>query len=361
MMENRMMQENSQPDQPSLFALIKELTELSGPVGQEGPVLDRIEHLWQGLGTVERTKIGNIVARCGGAGPKLLLAAHADELCYLVRAIDASGFLYLANGQGWQRAAGNRNAFYLGSRVKVLARRGPIPGVIASTTGHLASLALPELHELTWDDFWVDTGLSRAELAVRGVTPGTRVIWDQTTEQWGDHIVGKALDDRVPLAVISEVARRVPLAERQWDLTLACTVQEEIGLVGAFALSAHEQYDAAIAVEIGLAGDIPGPGPRWMPTRLGGGPLLVHKDALVHYDHRLTTQLEETAHAAGIPIQHAVFGSFGSDGAATMKADIPSALVAFAGRYTHTPFETGHLGDIEALIEWLAAFVRGVR
>ncbi|MCL4864140.1 MAG: hypothetical protein KJZ93_32325 [Caldilineaceae bacterium] len=342
-----------------MFDLIKELTELPGPVGQEGPVLDRIEALWQGLGAqVTRTKIGNILARCGGRGPRLVLMAHADELCYLVRSIDPSGYLYLANGQGWNRTAGNRNAFYMGSRVKILARTGPIPGVIATTTGHLATISQPELDELTWDDFWVDTGLSHDELVDRGVTPGTRVIWDATTERWGDHVVGKALDDRVPLAVLTEVARRVPAAELGCELTLACTVQEEIGLVGAFAMSAHEPFDAAIAVEIGLAGDIPGVAQRWVPTRLGGGPILAHKDSLVHYDHALTARLEETARTAGIPIQHAVFGSFGSDGAATMKADIPSALVAFPGRYTHTPFETGHLGDIEALAAWLCAFVR---
>jgi putative aminopeptidase FrvX len=353
------MQDMQQPGGSTIFPLIKELTELAGPVGQEALVLDRVETLWRELGVeVERTKIGNVLARCGGNGPKLLLVAHADELCYLVRSLDAQGFLYLANGQNWVRTAGNRNAFYIGSRVKVLARSGPIPGVIASTTGHLASLSLPELQELTWDDFWVDTGLSREQLLAKGVTPGTRVIWDTTTEQWGNHVVGKALDDRVPLAVITEVARRVPAAERSCDLTLACTVQEEVGLIGAFGLAAREQFDAAIAVEIGLAGDIPGNAARWMPTRLGGGPILVHKDSLVHYDHALTAKLEETARTTGIPIQHAIFGSFGSDGSATMKADIPSALVAFPGRYTHTPFETGHLGDIEALVEWLCAFVR---
>jgi tetrahedral aminopeptidase len=342
-----------------MFELIKELTELPGPVGQEGAVLDRIESLWRDLGVaVTRTKIGNVVARCGGQGPKLVLMAHADELCYLVRAIDASGFIWLVNGQNWVRPAGNRNAFYMGQRVKILARSGVIPGVIATTTGHLASFALPELHELTWDDFWVDTGLSREQLLAQGVTPGTRVIWDATTEQWGDHIVGKALDDRVPLAVITEVARRVPQAELGCELTLACTIQEEIGLIGAFALAAHERFDAAIAVEIGLAGDIPGVAYRSMPTRLGGGPLLVHKDSLVHYDHALTARLEATARMIDIPIQHAVFGSFGSDGSATMKADIPSALVAFPARYTHTPFETGHLGDIEDLVEWLCAFVK---
>jgi endoglucanase len=107
-----------------------------------------------------------------------------------------------------------------------------------------------------------------------------------------------------------------------------------------------------------LAGDIPGVPQRAMPTRLGGGPLLVHKDALVHYDHALTMRLETVARQAGIAIQHAVFGSFGSDGSAFMKADIPSALVAFPARYTHTPFETGHIDDIEGLVDWLCAFVR---
>lgn len=342
-----------------MFELIKILTELEGPVGQEASVLDYTEKLWQSLGAeVARTKVGNVIARCGGSGSKVLLAAHADELCYLVRAIDPGGFLWLANGQGWQRQVGNRNAFYMGQRVKVLSRTGVIPGVIGTTTGHLATFALHELHELTWDDFWVDTGLSYSELQARGVTPGTRVIWDAETVQMGNHIVGKALDDRVPLAVMSEVLRRVPKEELGCELTLACTIQEEIGLIGAFGVVAHEHFDAAIAVEIGLAGDIPGVPYRAMPTRLGAGPLLVHKDSLVHYDHALTLRLEEVARKAGIPIQHAVFGSFGSDGSAFMKADIPSALVAFPGRYTHTPFETGHIDDIENLVEWLCAFVR---
>jgi endoglucanase len=342
-----------------VFDLIKALTELAGPVGQEAAVLDYVEPLWREAGArTERTRIGNLIGRAGGAGPRLLLVAHADELCYLVRSVDPGGFLWLANGQGWQRKAGLREWFTVGQRVTVMARSGPIPGVIASATGHLAFQALPEPAELTWDDFWVDTGLGAGELSARGVTAGTRVIWDAETIRLGPHITGKALDDRVPLAVISEVLRRVPAAERGCELTLACTVQEEIGLVGAFALAAREQFDAAIAVEIGMAGDIPTIGGRAMPLRLGGGPVLVHKDAHVHYDHRLTAALERVAAARDMPIQHAVFGSFGSDGAALMKADIPAALVAFPARYTHSPFETGHLGDIEALTEWLCAFVR---
>ena len=342
-----------------MFSLIKTLTELSGPVGQEGIVLDAIEQLWrEGGAKVERTRIGNLVARVGGQGAKVALVAHADELCYLVRAIDPDGFLYLGNGQGWRRTISIRDTFTFGQRVRVLARSGEIPGVIGIVTGHLASMALPQPRELTWNDFWVDTGLPREELEERGVTPGTRVIWEATTEQFGNHVVGKALDDRVPLVVLTEVLRRVSVAELGCELTLVCTVQEEVGTVGAAALAAREQFDAAIAVEIGLASDVPGVSDYAVPLRLGSGPVLVHKDSMVHYDHALTARLEEVAAEAQIAIQHAVFSSFGSDGNSFMRADVPAALVAFPTRYTHSPFETGHLGDIEQLVAWLCAFVK---
>lgn len=342
-----------------MFDLIKELTELPGPVGQEAVVLVRMEELWRDLGaTVTRTRIGNVVAHAGGNGPRVLMIAHGDELCYLVRAVDDEGFLWLANGQAWQRTAGLRNSFTMGQKVKVLARNGPIPGIIAGATGHVASLTLAEPTELTWNDFWVDTGLSRDELLAQGVTPGTRVIWDTETQMFGRNVVGKALDDRVLLAVMTEVMRRVPTAARTCDLTLVCSVQEEIGLIGASALGSQNSFDAAVVLEIGLAGDIPAVKERDMPLRLGAGPVLVHKDALVHYDHALTAHLEHVAAQAGIPIQHAIFGSFGSDGAALMKADIPAALVAFPARYTHSPFETASLDDIEALTQWMCALVQ---
>ena len=112
-----------------------------------------------------------------------------------------------------------------------------------------------------------------------------------------------------------------------------------------------------IALEIGMAGDIPGVPEKAMPLVLGAGPVLVHKDSMVHYDYRLSRRLEAAAATAEIAIQHAVFGSFGSDGAALMRHDIPAALVAFPCRYTHTPFETAHLGDIERLVDWLEAFL----
>ena len=353
------MSEASSNEHRRLIELVTSLTEMVGPSGEEGPVLDAVTALWEDAGAhVERSPIGNLLGRAGGRGPRLLLAAHADELCYFVRAIDPSGYLWLANGQAWTRTTSLRNAFTIGAPVQVLARSGPLPGYIATVTGHIASLALREPSELTWNDFWVETGLSREELLSNGVTPGTRIVWEAKTRRVGRHLVGKAFDDRVALAVITEVMRRVPAVERRWDLTVAATVQEEIGVIGASALAAREQVAAAIVVESGLCGDVPHTGDAVMPIRLGRGPALIHKDSFVHYDHALTARLEQCAATAGIGIQHAVFGSFGSDGFAFMKADIPTALVTFPTRYTHTPFETADERDIAALAEWLCAFLR---
>ena len=342
-----------------MFEQIRRFSELSGPSGQEGPVLTEIERQWREAEVrIERTKTGSLIGRIGGSGRKVLLVAHADELCYLVRSIDAHGFLWLANGQAWSRTVGSRNWFTVGQPVRVLARTGELPGVIASVTGHVASLRLPDPHDFDWDDLWVDTGLTAQELRERGVTPGTRVIWDASCRQLGAHIVGKALDDRVGVAILGEIARQLSVRDLSCELTLACTVQEEIGVVGATALAAREDFDAAIVVESGLAGDVPKIGEAALPLRLGAGPALVHKDSLVHYDHALTMHLEAVAAKHDIPIQHAVFGSFGSDGAALMRADVPTALLAFPTRYTHTPFEMGHLADVKALTDLLCAFAR---
>jgi len=342
-----------------MFDLIKELTDLTGPSGQEGVVLDAIERHWRAAGAgIERTRLGNLIGRAGGSGPKVLLVAHADELCYLVRAIDKDGFLWLANGQAWQRTFSSRNLFTVGSRVRVLAPTGELPGVIATVTGHVATLRLAEKHDMDWDDIWVDTGLTRAQLVERGVTPGTRIVWDADCQRLGDQIVGKALDDRVGVAVATELLRRMPKEKLAVELTVAATVQEEIGLVGATALAAREQFHAAVVLESGLAGDVPKVGENAVPLKLGGGPVLVHKDSIVHYDHALTTRLAALAGEANIPVQHCVVGSYGSDGGALMKADVPTALLTFPTRYTHTPFEMGNLRDIEGMLALVEQLVR---
>jgi endoglucanase len=135
---------------------------------------------------------------------------------------------------------------------------------------------------------------------------------------------------------------------------IASTVQEEIRMLGAGSL---RDFDLGIAVDVGLVGDIPGVSRLEMPAALGGGPILVHKDSGVRYDKDLTFALARVAADEGIAVQHAAFQSYFSDGSAMINNGIPTALVCFPARYTHSPVETVREQDLEDTVRLLVAFL----
>jgi endoglucanase len=165
------------------------------------------------------------------------------------------------------------------------------------------------------------------------------------------------MDDRVGLAVMDGVLDAVADASLACELWLAATVQEENGLHGARALALAERFDAAIAVEVGLAGDIPAVDDRQYATRLGAGPIVVHRDTGIVYDRALTQHLLALAADAGVAAQDGLFAGYGSDGLALAESGSPTALLTVPTRYTHTAFETIHVGDLAATVELLRLLV----
>jgi len=348
------------PDsRPTCIDTLVELMALPAPTGQEEPVLAWCRERWADLGaTIEVTPIGNVLAHAGGTGPRLLLQGHADEIGFVVRSIDARGFVWLADGQAGSRAFHSR--YPVGQPARILTRTGPVDGVFAAPTGHILSTrddkgaTLPD----TAATIFVDVGAStRAEAEAMGIHVGAGVIWNPETRRLGTRLVGKAIDNRVSLALMTHLLEQVTASERGYDLTLAATVQEEIGVVGAQSLGGPDRYDLAIAIDNGPIADYPGTDEGELPVRLGDGPTLVYKDSMVHYDRRVIGRLLDVATANAIPVQHGVFPGFGSDGVALIRSGIPAALLAIATRYTHSPFEMADTRDIEAALALLTAFV----
>lgn len=336
-----------------------ELMALPSPTGQEEPVLSWCRERWAALGAdVQATPIGNVVAHVGGTGPRLLLQGHADEISFIVRSIDSRGFVWLAEGQGGNRAFHAR--YPVGQPALILARSGCVPGVFAAPTGHILSTRDDRGAELpdTASTIFVDIGAeSRDEAEQMGVHVGAGVVWNPVTQRLGSRYIGKAIDNRVALALMTHVLMETDRSELAYDLTLAATVQEEIGLVGAQSLGGPEAYDLAIAIDNGPIADYPGTDMGDLPVRLGDGPTVIYKDAMVHYDRRVIERLLTTATANAIPIQQGVFPGFGSDGVALIRSGIPTALLAIATRYTHSPFEMGDVRDLEGALRLLTAFV----
>ena len=341
-----------------MFALVKELTELTGPTGHEDPVQDWLAQRWSSFAAAKRTRVGNILARVGGAGPRLVLVGHADEICLMVKSITDEGFLHLWPYYSDQLGRPPRWFTPINQPALVVTTRDCIPGVFATASGHVIGGRNSQKDQIDWNDWFIDIGArSRGEVERASIGPGARVIWNPETRRIGRNITGKAMDDRAALAIATAVGER--LAGRDdlaYEVWLASTIQEENGLLGAASLADEETFDCAIALDVGLTGDIPGPDARDFPARLGAGPIVVYQDATCHYSWRLSDRLIDVAQRRDIPVQRAVFQHYGSDGAALIRRGVETALLTYPTRYTHSPIETVDEDDLHQTVELLVAF-----
>jgi putative aminopeptidase FrvX len=196
---------------------------------------------------------------------------------------------------------------------------------------------------------------NRTEALGRGERVGDRVIWNPPTRRMGDLVYGKALDDRVHLAIMDRLLGAPDRDRLAYDLTFVSTVQEELGFIDAESAARQSGCEMAIALDIGLVGDVPGVDPRDVSARLGEGPTVVYKD-LYAYNRELTLALIRAAESGGIPVQPAVFGIYGSDSGAFTRHGLQATL-AVATRYAHSPFVMLHLKDVEHTVRLLRLFL----
>ena len=344
-----------------MYELLKTLCELPGPGGDEGIVQRHLARRWESrVKSLRFSGVGNLFAHVGGAGPRLLVAAHADEISFVVKSIDDDGYIWVTTGERDQSQRPSlRGPVFLpwGQPALILTTAGGVEGFFATLTGHILNHQQREMTSPEWTDIFVDIGAAgRSQVEDRGVQIGDRLIWNPPTRRIGDLAYGKAMDDRVGLVVMDYLLDSLQRDRLAYDLTFVSTVQEEIGLIGAESAAADSGCEMAIALDIGLSGDVPGVDRRDVPIRLGGGPTIVHKD-LSQYNRALTLALIKTAHAFGIPIQPAVFGVYGSDASAFTRRGLKAALVAVPTRYTHSPFEMLHLQDVEHTAALMKAFL----
>jgi endoglucanase len=339
------------------FEVMRELMAIPGPTGQEWRVMDWLRARWSGRAErVWTAKGGNLFAHVGGRGPRLLIEGHADEIGFVVRSVDEDGFIWLASGQASRSDVARR--YPVGQPALIAGRTELVEGIFATTTGHILTEQQRQKERLDFYDLFVDIGAtSRDEVLARGVHPGAGVIWNPTTRRIGDRVIGKAVDDRFALAVMTVLLDDLDPSQLAYDLYFAATIQEEIGLVGADSLRSEVDADLAIALDNGPVGDFPTVDRRSLPTRLGEGPALVHKDNYAHYNRDLLWRIADVAEREGIPVQHAVWEFFGSDGDALVRQGVPAALIGLSTRYTHSPFEMFDLRDLEAAVRLVHAFI----
>ena len=343
-----------------MFDLVKTLCEIPGPIGHEDPVQDWIAERWGTFSTeLKRTRVNNILAKVGGTGRRLVIMAHADEICFMVKSISDDGFLHLWPYYGDTRGYPPRWVMPLNQPALVVTSSGNIEGVFATASGHVVGNRDDPAFRYQWNDWFVYIGAgTRAEAEAIGIHAGCRIIWNPKVRRLGaTHIVGKAMDDRAALAIATRAGER--LAGRDdlaYEVWLASTIQEENGLVGASSVMDTIDVDLCINLDVGLTGDIPGPDKRDFPSKLGRGPVVVYQDMTAHYSRKLSNSLVAMARDHQIPVQQAIYQMYGSDAAALLKRGAEVALLTYPTRYTHSPIETVDENDLDHCVELLVSF-----
>jgi endoglucanase len=302
---------------------------------------------------------GNSLARLRGtvAGAPIMLAGHIDEIGLMVVHIDDDGFIWFDAIGGWDEQV------FVGQRVVLLGRHGPVPGVIGKKAIHLMDKDDRDKVSRI-KDLWVDIGATSQKEAAERVRIGdSGVLGAAVQELPNGRIVSRSLDNRIGAFVVLEALRRLSKRRAPLDVVAVATTQEEIAYSGGGARTSATELlpTVALVVDVTHATDIPGSEKtRHGHIKLGGGPVLSRGSAA---NPRVFELLIETAEAEGIPYAiHAAPRFTGTDADAifTSHRGVPTGLVSVPNRYMHSPNEMAAVADLDRAAELLACFARRV-
>lgn len=339
--------------------LLKQLSEAFGGSGHEAEVAAIVTtELKKCCDKVTTDSIGNVIGvkkgKGGGKKQKIMLAAHMDEIGFLVNHIDTKGFLRITPAGGFDPRT------MIAQSVTVLGKgKTKLPGLL-NVEGKPIHLQSADERKKTLEvaDFFVDLGLPVKKVKTL-VEVGDRVIWNRDLIEMGDCVTGKALDDRLGLYVMIEALNRVKSSK--FDIYAVGTVQEEFSLLGAIASSYAIAPDIAVALDVTLAVDLPGSGEHQQVTQLGQGTAIKIMDSLSISNPALVKDFRKVADKNKIPYQLEILARGGTDAGGMQRArgGVRTMTLSIPLRYVHSVNETAHRSDIQATIDLLAAYLNG--
>lgn len=335
-----------------MLSLIEKLSCLNGTSGDEKEVSDFIIKNLPSDVSYRVDNIGNVIVEKKGRktpAKKLMLAAHTDEVGFIVTYITDDGYLKFSP------VGGISPSVVFGRQVRF--RNGTL-GVIASKPIHLLSRdereAQPKIENL-----YIDIGADSKEQALEAVKPGDCAYFVSEFLEMGNGFVkGKALDDRAGCAILLELMKK----ELPYDCTFVFTVQEEIGTRGAACAAYNVKPDFAIVVETTTACDIAGVGGEKQVCKLGDGAVVSYMDRSTIYDREIYNLAFDIARKNDIKIQTKTAVAGGNDSGAIHKAvgGVRTCAVSLPCRYLHSPSCMIKKDDISSATELIEKLIEGI-
>ena len=317
-----------------LFTRSKEVTEISAISGHEGPDRNYLrQQLTPHVDAIVTDGLGGVLGLKHSQAenaPRLMVAAHMDEVGFIVSEIKPDGTFRVVEIGGW-------NPLCISSqRFKLLTRDGhQIPVISGSMPPHLTRGAggapsLPAIGDIIFDGGFAD----KAEAESYGIRPGDTIVPDSSAilTANGKNIISKAWDNRYGVLMVSELAQALSQEQLGNHLYVGANVQEEVGLRGAHTATTKFDPEIFLAVDCSPAGDVFGG-----QGAIGEGTLIRFYDPghlmlPAMKDFLLTTAEEER-----IKYQY-YCGKGGTDaGAAHLKnGGVPSTTIGVCARYIHS-------------------------
>ncbi|SJZ71925.1 glutamyl aminopeptidase [Pilibacter termitis] len=343
-----------------LFQRIKTLTELQAPSGCEDevreylrkeltPLVDRVE--LDGLGG-----IFGIREHKESDAPRVMVAAHMDEVGFMVSRIEENGMFHVVALGGWNPYVVSAQRFTLitrtGEKIPVVSGSVP-PHLLRGTNGQQA---------LKIEDVLFDAGFySKEEAESFGVRMGDYIVPQTETIYTANkkNIISKAWDNRYGVTMVLEALETLKNEQLNHTLIAGANVQEEVGLRGAQVSTTKFAPDLFFAVDASPANDTDKD--PLAQGRLGQGTLMRIFDPGHIMLKRMREFLLDTAQTHNIPVQYYVSKGGTDAGAAHLKGNgIPSAVIGVPARYIHSHETMFAIADFEAAQELLLQVLRSL-
>ena len=326
--------------------LLKKISETPGVAGYEQQNRELIQQEIEGLAdTISTDNLGNLVAfRKGKTDKRLMIAAHMDEIGFIVSHIDDNGFLKFIPLGGFDPKT-------LTSQRVIVHGKRDIIGVMGSKPVHLMTED-ERGKNVKIQDFFIDLGMKKDEV-LDIVSIGDPITRERELIEIGNCINGKSLDNRISVFVLIEALKAIKDKEIPMDLYAVFTVQEEVGLRGAQVATLNIQPNIGLAIDTTIAFDVPGSQAHEQVTKLGNGTAIKIMDSSVIADPRMVAFLKKTATSNEIKWQPELLPAGGTDTANLQKMVKGGAIagaVSIPTRHIHSVIEMVNKEDVEASI-----------
>ncbi len=331
--------------------LLREVCRIPGAPGYEQRIREFIiATVAPFVDEVKTDPMGNVIAiKKGSSDKKVMVAAHMDEISFIVTEIDSDGFVRF-------HTLGGFDAKTLTAQRVIIHGREDVMGVMGTKPIHVLT---PEERSKAPKtiDFFIDTGMGPDELK-KLVRVGDTITRERELIEMGDCVNSKSIDNRVSVFILLEALKNLQNKTVPYDIYSVFTVQEEVGIRGVVAAASGINPDFGIALDVTLAYDLPGAVSHEMITRLGEGTAIKVMDGSAICDYRMVNYMRDLAEKKSIKYQMEILTAGGTDTAGIQKYSNGGAIagaISIPTRYLHQVIEMSNKEDIRNSILLLQA------